>query len=57
MFDENARKKSFAKSEKDLMEDEQKPEALNARALAVINRVNNKLTGILLISIIFNSRT
>lgn len=45
LFDEGSRKRSSVKNERDLMEDDQKPEALNAKALAVINRVNNKLTG------------
>jgi len=35
------------KNENDLIDEEYqiKPEALNTRALAIINRVNNKLTG------------
>lgn len=39
------------KNENDLIDEEYqiKPEALNTRALTIINRVNNKLTGILII--------
>ncbi len=38
------------KNENDLIDEEYqiKPEALNTRALTIINRVNNKLTGILI---------
>lgn len=53
-FEESSRKR-LGKSDKELVDDEPKPEALNARALAVINRVSNKLTGSLDV-LIFNLR-
>lgn len=47
--------RKLQKNENDLIDEEYqiKPEALNTRALAIINRVNNKLTGNDLIHSVF----